>query len=68
MGFFHSADEPNGTVPFVTLFPGIGAPEHFFAEGGEEVSLGGFHDADLEGGAADFYCGVLGAAETVSVY
>ena len=49
------------------LFAGIGAPEHFGAEGGKEVALGGFDDAYLEGGAADFYCGVLRAAEAVSI-
>ena len=50
------------------LFAGVGAPEHFFAESGKEVTFGGLHDADLEGGAADFDGGVLGAAEAVSVY
>ena len=47
---------------------GIGAPEHLFAEGGEEIAFGGFHDADFEGGAADFDGCVFGTAETLAVY
>ena len=62
-----SLDSTNGTVPFV-LLAGVSSPKHFLSEGGKEVTFGWFHDADFEGGAADFYCGVLGAAETVSVY
>ena len=47
---------------------GISSPKHFLSEGGKEVTLGGFDDADTEGGTADFYGCVFGTAETFSVY
>ena len=50
------------------LLAGVSSPKHFFPKGGEKVTLRWFDDADAEGGAADFDGGVLGAAETVSVY
>ena len=49
------------------LFPGVGSPEHFLAEGGEEISFCGFYHAYPEGGPAYLYGRVLRAAEAVAV-